>query len=165
VKQNRFSCALNYCWGSSISTSLTTGNLNFIQWRNAFEPSSTTLPATIKDAMRLLSQLKGQYLRVDKLCISQNDNLVKKRELDTMAMIYTCAYATIVAAQGVTANKGLRGIPGGTAPAYHSYYSTSNSKPVSRPCSTGSVGSASFFEEKPYGPKLTPDAREIEKQS
>lgn len=48
--------ALSYCWGSSVSTSLTVGNLDALQKRNALKNASIVLPATIKDAMRLVLQ-------------------------------------------------------------------------------------------------------------
>ncbi|TID23058.1 HET-domain-containing protein [Venturia nashicola] len=114
----RFYFALSYCWGSSVSTSLTEGNLGVLQERNALKKVSMVLPATIKDTMRLVLQLKGRYLWVDKLYIPQDDNVVKKKKkkkLASMAMIYANAHVTVVTAQGMDANDGLHGMQGAPA--------------------------------------------------
>ena len=108
--------ALSYVWGVSPSSSLTTDNLQTMQTRDILVSQDTILPATIRDTLRLVGQLQGRYLWVDRLCIPQDDPVIRKRELDAMAMIYAGAYATIVAAQGGDADEGIHGIPGGTKP-------------------------------------------------
>lgn len=148
--------ALSYCWGSSVSTSLTVGNLDALQKRNALNKPSAILPATIKDAMHLVLQLKGRYLWVDKLCIPQDDIEVKKRELESMAMIYACAHVTIIAAQGSDANDGLRGIQGGAA---------RDDEPPSPFGSVENMMAGSIFEFDINDRDITSDAEEMEEQS
>lgn len=53
---NRSYYALSYCWGSSVSSSFTQGNLEHFQKRDAMMHTSIILPATVKDAMQLVAQ-------------------------------------------------------------------------------------------------------------
>ncbi|KAE9972973.1 hypothetical protein Vi05172_g5053 [Venturia inaequalis] len=146
--------ALSYCWGSSVSTSLIRSNLSALQHDNALEEASIVIPATIKDAMRLVVQLGGRYLWVDKLCVPQDDMEVKKKELESMVMIYAGAYATIVAAQGMDADHGLRGVEGGLS--------------RERGPLTSFVSAANYDASSLYGSMdgdRTPDESTIEEQS
>jgi hypothetical protein len=113
-KRDHVYYALSYVWGQSQSARLSTSNLDALRQDGALNSPSVTLPNTIKDAIRLVTQLNGQYIWVDRLCIPQDGGSVKQQELDAMALIYAGAYATIVAAQGEDAEEGLPGIPNGT---------------------------------------------------
>ncbi len=71
---------------------------------------SAQVTNTVRDAMRLVSLLGEKYLWVDCLCIVQAELDTKQLYLNSMASIYANAYFTIVAADGQSADHGLRGI-------------------------------------------------------
>ncbi|KAF2030344.1 HET-domain-containing protein [Setomelanomma holmii] len=150
---------LSYVWGGSQSTSLTKGNLEELQVEDALVSPSVQLPATIKDAMRLVGQLNGRYLWVDKLCIPQDDGPAKKLELEAMAAIYARAYATIVAAQGGDTDEGLHGVSGGSKTRDLRKFRL-NSQPANAYHRRND--DISLFEEQ-TGP--IPDVEELENQS
>ncbi|USP73399.1 HET-domain-containing protein [Curvularia clavata] len=56
-----------------------------------------TLPKTFKEAILITQDLGLQHLWVDSLCIIQDDDNDKQRELAKMSSIYTNAYITIAA--------------------------------------------------------------------
>jgi hypothetical protein len=72
------------------------------------------LPATIEDAMLLVSKLNEHYLWVDSLCIIQDDAETKYSNIKQMDSIYSHAVATIIALSGFDADAGLPGVRPGT---------------------------------------------------
>lgn len=68
------------------------------------------LPRTIRDAMTLVGILGMRFLWIDALCIIQDDPVQKHRDIANMAGIYANASLTIIAAQGLEADSGLKGI-------------------------------------------------------
>ncbi|KAF1996982.1 HET-domain-containing protein [Amniculicola lignicola CBS 123094] len=67
-------------------------------------------PRTVQDAIELVRSLGERYLWVDALCIIQDDQADKDSQIGSMALVYSCAIATIVAAAGDDANAGLPGV-------------------------------------------------------
>jgi hypothetical protein len=65
------------------------------------------LPKTIQDAVRVTHQLGIGYLWVDALCIIQDDEEDKTREISLMGRIYSQAEVTIVASRPKTAQEGF----------------------------------------------------------
>lgn len=102
--------ALSYCWGNSNTFTATSKNLEDL-YRNGFAIKS--LPATLRDAVRLTRDLHIPFLWVDALCIIQGDvsdkiaQEDKKVQLRIMADIYANAHLTIEAADACHANGGL----------------------------------------------------------
>ena len=67
----------------------------------------SSLPRTIEDAMILVTDLGQRYLWVDSVCIDQEDEAQRDKQISIMSAIYQCAYATIVAFSGDSADSGL----------------------------------------------------------
>ncbi|CZR66050.1 uncharacterized protein PAC_15951 [Phialocephala subalpina] len=72
------------------------------------------LPNTVADAIALVRGLNERYLWVDALCIVQDDLENKMRDIKRMDVIYSRAFATVVALQGASADAGLPGVRPGT---------------------------------------------------
>lgn len=68
------------------------------------------LPNTVTDAMRLTKSIGMRYLWVDTLCIVQDDKADKSILIRSMDQVYDDATVTLIAASGVDANAGLRGV-------------------------------------------------------
>ncbi|KAK6065233.1 heterokaryon incompatibility protein [Seiridium cupressi] len=104
--------ALSYVWGRTASFETTKNNFKSLCYPGALSAVGTwnALPTTIRDAIYLTKSLSVRYLWVDRLCIIQDDNDSKKTLLQAMPFIYSNAYFTVVAADGIDANHGLCGI-------------------------------------------------------
>jgi hypothetical protein len=121
--------ALSYRWAgaSGLQTSLST--LERLQRHGEFESQDILfkIPATVRNAMSLVRSLRERYLWVDALCIVQDDDASKLRDINQMASIYASATITIIAADG-DADGGLRGLRGISDPRslkqqrIHSFY-------------------------------------------
>ena len=103
--------ALSYVWGDTQMPKTLRSNLGS-RMRPGALPHA--LPATIRDAMTLVSRLGERYLWSDVLCIVQDDPLQKHRDIKQMDLVYSCATATIVGLHGRNADAGLPGIRPGT---------------------------------------------------
>ena len=67
----------------------------------------THLPQTIIDAILVTHEIGLDYLWVDSLCIIQDDDHDKTRELARMRLIYRNAYITLCAASARGASEGF----------------------------------------------------------
>ncbi|KAI0432011.1 HET-domain-containing protein [Xylaria sp. FL1042] len=87
--------ALSYCWGGPQPLQLTKNSVhNFLQ-----QPiERRDLPKGLDDAVEVASSLELEYLWVDALCIVQDDEDDKKREIGRMSAIYHNSFVTIAAA-------------------------------------------------------------------
>ncbi|KAK4466839.1 heterokaryon incompatibility protein 6 [Cladorrhinum samala] len=95
--------ALSYCWGGPQEFQTTTSSLT-----NRKEDFLVTdLPKTIQDAVRVTQQLGIPYLWVDSLCIIQDDETDRVKEVAHMANIYKNAYITISAARASKVSEGF----------------------------------------------------------
>lgn len=71
----------------------------------AIDPNE--LPKTLADAIEVTRQLGYQYLWIDSLCIIQDDEEDKPREISRMRQIFTYAIVVIVAASASNSNEGF----------------------------------------------------------
>ncbi|KAI0382371.1 heterokaryon incompatibility protein-domain-containing protein [Hypomontagnella monticulosa] len=110
--------ALSYVWGGAITTSATTSNISRLCQPGALLFPQIRLPRTIKHTMGLLKRLDIPYLWLDALCIVQDDDEIRRKQIHAMAWIYANAYVTIIAADGCDADHGLWGIEGVTGPRH-----------------------------------------------
>ncbi|KAF2812976.1 HET-domain-containing protein [Mytilinidion resinicola] len=103
--------ALSYVWGSANYPSFLTATRDTIQamMKHGGLPERH-VPRTIEDAMLVCEQLGEQFLWVDRLCILQDDEEDKKRQIDTMGGIYSAANFVIIAAYGDNMDYGLSGV-------------------------------------------------------
>lgn len=90
--------ALSYTWGTA-QTYITTNETIDEKLRGLDVKS---LPKTILDAMKVCERLGFRYLWVDSLCIIQDSQEDKAREISQMRLIYRCAFVTIAAAKAAT---------------------------------------------------------------
>jgi hypothetical protein len=85
--------ALSYCWGTGISTILTTENIE--EKMNGI--NITTMPTALQDAIIVARRLNISYIWIDALCIIQNDRDDWAAEAAKMGSIYRDAFVTIAA--------------------------------------------------------------------
>lgn len=95
--------ALSYCWGEGQPVKATqqtidelTRNINYCD-----------LPRTIRNAITVTLELECRFLWVDALCIIQDDEVYKAKEIALMPKIYESAYATIIAARSRSCDEGF----------------------------------------------------------
>ena len=105
--------ALSYVWGPTLSSYTLLAkdlehvhNIGFLDYQR--------LPATILDAISLVSNIGERYIWVDRLCIVQDDDKDKMRYIPMMGSIYAEAIFTIIAAAGADSDAGLPGLRPGT---------------------------------------------------
>lgn len=101
--------ALSYVWGPCVNVRATTENITGYQTKAGLQADFARLPRTVKDAIKVCSELKIDFLWVDALCIVQNAD-DKHDQLKLMDVIYSSSILTIVAAVGDHANVGLMGV-------------------------------------------------------
>lgn len=88
--------ALSYVWGNSVQVTLKETHYERLRKEEGLSDGYADIGTTIKDAMYLCEQLGAQYLWVDGLCIKQDDEEDKVRQICSMNQIYSCALFTIV---------------------------------------------------------------------
>ncbi len=103
--------ALSYTWGTApwqfktsrdnIKSLMAPGGLN--EWGD-------TMPCTIRDSIQLVMNLGERYLWVDALCIIQDSDRSWALNSNVINIVYGNAYFTICAADGDSANAGLKAL-------------------------------------------------------
>ncbi|TRX87970.1 hypothetical protein FHL15_011143 [Xylaria flabelliformis] len=87
--------ALSYCWGGDQPAKLLHNNQIILEREGVL---ITSLPKCLQDAVECTRALGYRYLWVDALCIIQDSEDDKLREISNMASIYRDSVVTIVAA-------------------------------------------------------------------
>ncbi|PMD32227.1 HET-domain-containing protein [Hyaloscypha variabilis F] len=95
--------ALSYCWGGEQEVQTTKQTFRRHTTRINFQD----LPKTIKDAVIITENLGLEYLWVDALCIIQDDEKDRAREIDLMGYVYESAELTIVASRAEKVQDGF----------------------------------------------------------
>lgn len=106
--------ALSYVWGTPTINSYlraTRSSIPFLEKDGSL--SSSSLPQTIEDAIRVCDRLSESHLWVDQLCIVQDDPDNIQHQIDRMASIYSSAKLVIIDSSGDSADHGLRGVSRG----------------------------------------------------
>ncbi|KAI0325302.1 HET-domain-containing protein [Cubamyces sp. BRFM 1775] len=96
--------ALSYVWGDDQPYRTTKGNLASYT-KHGIDYS--ILPQTIRDAIRVTRTMGVRFLWLDSLCIVQDSQEDKHRELARMRDVYRHAYLTIDAASARSVNEGF----------------------------------------------------------
>lgn len=95
--------ALSYCWGKNQTGLTTTDSLQ----RHLTSIDQVEISQTVQDAIACTRSLRIPYLWVDALCISQDSNEDKRKEIANMKNIYRHSAITIVAASSDCASTGF----------------------------------------------------------
>lgn len=109
------------------------------------------LPQTIQDAVIVTRALNIRYLWIDALCIIQDSDDDKIRELAKMASIYTASYLTISAAVAETCQSGFLHIRQETNRLKYPQFRLPYQCPEEE-----EYGAITIEEEIPYRPFLEP---------
>lgn len=68
------------------------------------------MPRTIEDAMKVCALLGQKYLWADRLCIIQDDDAVKKNQIDAMNDTFSSAQLVLIAAYCDSMDFGIPGV-------------------------------------------------------
>ncbi|KAF2087690.1 HET-domain-containing protein, partial [Saccharata proteae CBS 121410] len=109
--RNRY-IALSYVWGAAKVFRHIKESSDYLHQPGSLQ--NLEIPATIQDAIALVSGLGERYLWVDSLCIVQDDFATQAAAISSMDSIYADALFTIIAAHGDSANAGLPGVRKGS---------------------------------------------------
>ncbi|KAJ5404022.1 hypothetical protein N7509_003893 [Penicillium cosmopolitanum] len=95
--------ALSYCWGNhkNLKTLLNTKD------KYSKLLPMEELPRTVKDSINVTRVLGFRYLWIDALCIVQDDEEMRNKELGRMGDVYRNALFTIYAKRGQSCDDGL----------------------------------------------------------
>lgn len=108
--------ALSYVWGGVTQLCLLRSNREILEKTGSLEKVGPQLSRTVRDAIKFVRLIGGRYLWVDCLCLTNDDPEEMERGIKSMYKIYDSAYATIVAANGDSADSGLPRIRRGPPP-------------------------------------------------
>jgi hypothetical protein len=95
--------ALSYCWGGHATLRLETTNMEGL----LASFSSTSLPRTVQDAIRVVRMLGIRYLWIDSLCIVQDSVSDWEQEAERMGDVYRNCYLNVAALGAPSSEKGL----------------------------------------------------------
>ena len=95
--------ALSYCWGGHNQHQTVASN---VAARHEHIDTST-LPQTLKDAIRFTRKLGVEYIWIDSLCIVQDDRDEWAREAAKMADVYSGAFVVLAATRAQAATEGF----------------------------------------------------------
>ena len=102
--------ALSYVWGGAGMMRFQLSNMDELMKPGSLLVYLKDLPKTIVDAIEMVRGMGEKFLWVDALCILQGDAVETTEAFGSMDTVYGNAIATIVAAQGDSANAGLAGV-------------------------------------------------------
>ena len=92
-------------------TQLTSKNIDFLLQEGSLNNETVYIPKTIRDAIEVVRKVGQKYLWVDSLCIIQEENHPdNEANISRMGRIYGEALFTVVAADSLHADSGLKGV-------------------------------------------------------
>lgn len=140
--------ALSYVWGGKVSRlMLTTRTRASLSTDQALARLSDLLPQVIKDAMTVVYELGERYLWIDSLCVVQDDATTKHDSIASMANVYSSAYLTICAIDGLNADAGLPGVRPSTR-AFNTVSETAELRIATRPSRLSNILFRSYYHER-----------------
>jgi Heterokaryon incompatibility protein (HET) len=96
---------LSYCWGSTVPETFMLRNNNLLAYYK--ELRAEIMSPTIRDTIEVTTKMGLNYLWIDALCIIQDFEEDKSRNISVMHKIYQNALLTIVAARASNAGQGF----------------------------------------------------------
>lgn len=102
--------ALSYMWSCDPDSNLQLEKSNVDTFQAPGSLKKTAIPGIIADSIALCRDLGERYLWVDRLCIIQDDEIVKPNQINAMDIIYSLATFTIIAALNTRNGVGLPGV-------------------------------------------------------
>ncbi|KAI4222582.1 MAG: hypothetical protein L6R36_006033, partial [Xanthoria steineri] len=105
---------LSYIWGSIPTVIATKENITQMEKPGKLLELVSEVPKTIRDAIPLTAKIGQRFLRVDRLCIVQDDKAHLQAHIWNMERIYGDSLLLIIAADGDSAEFGLLGVRTGT---------------------------------------------------
>ena len=102
--------ALSYVWGGATTVKLQHANIDTLMRKNGLLQFMHALPKSILDAIEVVHGMGERYLWTDALCILQENTKEALEQISSMDRVYGSALATIIVAQGKTADAGIQGI-------------------------------------------------------
>ena len=102
--------ALSYVWGGLDFLRLLGHNKEELMKPESLSRQWNAVPKTIRDAILLARMMQVQYLWVDSLCLIQDNEIDLHQGIQHMDSIYSGALLTVIAAGGIDADDGLRGL-------------------------------------------------------
>jgi len=135
--------SLSYCWGGS-QTHQTERN-RIEEYMHAVPV--VRLPKSLQDAIFLTRALGIKYIWIDSLCIIQDCDEDKDREMTKMANIYKNAIFTISAARAKSCNDGFLGVQDRRVELIH------DSIKLPMNCLNGAIGSVLLYSYRAQFPR------------
>jgi len=108
--------ALSYVWGGVQQLCLLKSNRDVLAGKGALSQRISLISRTVRDAIEFVRLLGDRYLWVDCLCLTNDDQEELNKGINSMFKVYDEAYATIVAANGDSAEVGLPRVSKAEAP-------------------------------------------------
>ncbi|KAM0421484.1 hypothetical protein ACHAPT_010657 [Fusarium lateritium] len=147
--------ALSYCWGKPPSSGAPFQNL--LLRKNSLHDMTSqislqNLQQSIQDAIWVTRKLGFRYLWVDALCIIQDDDEDKGKEISKMATIYKNAAITLAAGTAERASEGFLGDPESKPTIYLP------EDKFAIPMENGEIGTV-YLSAEPYEPDHPLDKR------
>lgn len=99
--------ALSYVWGGVQQLCLLKSNRAALEETGGLSKEIRHISRTVRDSIEFTRLIGERYLWVDCLCLTNDDEEELRHNIHSMFQIYDGAYATIVAANGSTADTGL----------------------------------------------------------
>ncbi|KAF7188469.1 hypothetical protein HII31_10131 [Pseudocercospora fuligena] len=146
--QNVHYAALSYKWGEAQQYLTLEKEFEALQKPGAL--TSRPLPATVRDAITLTSNIGLDYVWVDALCIIQDSPSHKAKQISQMHLVYGCATVTIVAASSAHADDGLAGVHDKPRDFSECSASINGLRLIARKCFLGRIMNASEYNTRAW---------------
>ncbi|KAH0547711.1 hypothetical protein FGG08_000200 [Glutinoglossum americanum] len=137
---------LSYCWGGPQTFCTTVGNLE--DRKRGFRLSD--LPQTLQDAVYLTRRLGLSFLWIDSICILQDSETDKEREILEMAKYYKQSYVTICAASAASCHDGFLQARKNECQKHPGFGLASDLLKLPFISPDAEIGTVLFREESPY---------------
>ncbi|KAK0652325.1 heterokaryon incompatibility protein-domain-containing protein [Cercophora newfieldiana] len=105
---------LSYVWGRAPVFKTLQGNIEQLKQPGSLESQLNAFPRSIRDAIEVVKMLGERFLWVDSICIVQDDDDDKERQISVMDRVYETASLTLVLAGGDSADSGIGGLEDGS---------------------------------------------------